>query len=72
VNVLVVLQAYLLRLINQVTVLEVTKALQRECKVTLLKRGFPYDYVLMALVVTYRQVVRADLAKQQARIEMEL
>ena len=52
--------------------MEFMKALNRELKISLLRRGVPHDYALMALLVTLRQVVRSDLVMSQNSLETEL
>ena len=53
INLIIVLQMYLEKAISQNNVQNVIKAIQTETKLphVLLKRGFPHDFVVMALVV---------------------
>ena len=63
---------YLERKLTQETTIKVINAIAKEASITVLKRGFPSDFVIMWLVVTLRQVYRANLKISEDRLKTEL
>jgi hypothetical protein len=57
-------------------VFAIINAIERDAKINLnvmtVKKGMPPDYILMALVITLRQVIRSNIKSHEQRLKNDL
>ena len=76
VNLVIIFQMYLHKVVKKEIVYAIIHAIERDAKINLnvmtVKKGMPPDYIIMALTITLRQVIRSNIKSHEQRLNKDL
>ena len=76
VNLVIIFQMYLHKVVKKEIVYAIIHAIERDAKINLnvmtVKKGMPPDYIIMALTITLRQVIRSNIKSPEQRLNKDL